>query len=94
MGEVDAETLKRNRDDLLALDDAPIAKYGRVTKVVSQLDAFFAVGPFIERNDLERFFQLVPELLGERDPALDLPREQWWMAQRGVYCPIFNAQCQ
>ena len=81
LGEVDAETLKRNRDDLLALDDAPIAKYGRVTKVVSQLDAFFAVGPFIERNDLERFFQLVPELLGERDPALDLPQEQWWMAQ-------------
>lgn len=81
LGEVDAGALNRIRDDLLALDDAPIAKYGRVTKVVSQLDAFFAVGPFIERTDLDRFFQLVPELLGERDPALDLPQEQRWMAQ-------------
>lgn len=81
LGEVDTGALKRIRDDLLALDDAPIAKYGPVTKVVSQLDAFFAVGPFIERTDLDRFFQLVPELLGERDPALDLPQEQWWMAQ-------------
>ncbi|MGD9477089.1 hypothetical protein [Shinella sp. G-2] len=75
----DGET-EHVRDNLLTLDDAPIAKYGNVNIVVSQLDALFAIGPYIERSDLERFFQLVPELLGERDPALDLPQDQWWMA--------------
>lgn len=75
----DGET-ERVRDELLTLDDAPLAKYGNVNVVVSQLDALFAVGPYIERIDLDRFFQLVPELLGERDPALDLPQDQWWMA--------------
>lgn len=75
----DGET-ERVRDALLTLDDAPIAKYGNVNVVVSQLDALFAIGPYIERTDLDRFFQLVPELLGERDPALDLPQDQWWMA--------------
>ncbi|WP_420961493.1 hypothetical protein [Brucella sp. IR073] len=75
----DGET-EHVRDTLLTLDDAPIAKYGNVNVVVSQLDALFAIGPYIELTDLDRFFQLVPELLGERDPALDLPQDQWWMA--------------
>jgi len=68
------------RDELLALNDAPIARYGHVNVVVSQIDALFAVGPYIDRDDLDRFFQLLPELLGDRDPALDLPQDQWYMA--------------
>lgn len=80
LGEFEDGEVKRNRDELLALDDAPIARYGNVTVVVSQLDALFAIGPYIDSDDLDRFFQLVPELLGDRDPALDLPRDQWWMA--------------
>ncbi|MBL3703209.1 hypothetical protein GI582_10965 [Sulfitobacter sp. BDSS02] len=68
------------RDELLALNDAPIARYGHVNVVVSQIDALFAVGPYINRDDLDRFFQLLPELLGDRDPALDLPQDQWYMA--------------
>ncbi|KJZ21860.1 XRE family transcriptional regulator [Tritonibacter mobilis] len=75
--EGEAETI---RDDLLALNDAPITRYGYVNVVVSQIDALFAVGQYIDRGDLDRFFQLLPELLGERDPALDLPQDQWYMA--------------
>ena len=80
LGQWNSGNAERFRDDLLKLDDAPITKYGNVTKVVSQLDALFAVGPFIERADLDRFFQLTEELFGERDPALDLPQDKWWMA--------------
>lgn len=80
LGELGEGDVERIRDDLLALNDAPIARYGNVNVVVSQLDALFAVGPYIEREGLDRFFQLVPELLGDRDPALDLPQDQWWMA--------------
>lgn len=80
LGELAKEDVERIRDDLLALDDAPIARYSHVNVVVSQLDALFAVGPYIEPEDLDRFFQLVPGLLGDRDPVLDLPQDQWWMA--------------
>jgi len=80
LGEFGDGEVERIRDQMLALNDAPIARYGNVNVVVSQLDALFAVGPYIEREDIDRFFQLVPELLGDRDPALDLPRDQWWMA--------------
>ena len=72
--------LQKIRDELLGYDDAPVAKFGNINVAVSQLDALFAVGPYIEKADIERFFQLVPELIGDRDPALDLPKEQWWMA--------------
>ncbi len=80
LGEFQDGEIERIRDELLTLDDAPIARYGHVNIVVSQLDALFAAGQYIEREDLDRFFQLVPELLGDRDPALDLPQDQWYMA--------------
>ena len=80
LGELGDREVERIRDELLALNDAPVARYGNINIVVSQLDALFAVGPFIGLDDLDRFFQLVPELLGDRDPVLDLPQDQWWMA--------------
>ncbi len=72
--------LHQERDRLLRLEDAPLARYGAVNVVVSQVDALFALGPFIRSQDLDRFFAVIPEVLGERDPALDLPRDEWWMA--------------
>ncbi len=80
IGELSSGEVLSVRDSLVAMNDAPIARYGNVNVVVSQLDALFSIGPFIEIDDLDRFFQLVPELLGDRDPALDLPQDQWWMA--------------
>lgn len=80
LGEFKEGEVLNIRDRLLSLDDAPIAKYGNVNIMVSQIDAIFAVAPYIGNAELDRFFQLVPELLGERDPALDLPADQWWMA--------------
>ena len=79
LGEIDENAIKPIRDDLLMLDDAPVSRYGDVNVVVSQLDALFALGPFIQSEDLERFFD-VAMLLGDRDPALDLPKDQWWKA--------------
>jgi hypothetical protein len=80
LGELKEGEVQQIRDRLLSLGDAPIAKYGNVNVVVSQRDAIFAVAPYIGQEELERFFQLIPELYGDRDPALDLPQEQWWMA--------------
>lgn len=61
-------------------EDAPLAQIGNVTVIVSQLDALFAVGPYIEPGDLENFFLLTADALGERDPKLDLPENEWWCA--------------
>ncbi|MBC6427664.1 MAG: hypothetical protein GDA55_00230 [Cellvibrionales bacterium] len=80
LGDIKSREVRSIRDELVALDDAPIARYGPVNVAVSQLDAIFAVGAYIKEEDLDRFFRLVPEILGDRDPALDLPEDQRWMA--------------
>ncbi|WP_150297011.1 hypothetical protein [Salipiger aestuarii] len=80
LGDFQDGELEKIRDELLSLNDAPITRYGNVNVVVSQIDALFAVGQYIDRDDLDHFFQLLPELLGDRDPALDLPQDQWYMA--------------
>lgn len=80
LGDFRADEVEPLRDELLALNDAPITRYGRLNVAVSQIDALFAVGPYIDQGDLDRFFQLLPELLGDRDPALDLPQDQWYLA--------------
>ena len=68
------------REELIALDDAPVARYGHVNVVVSQRAALFATGRYVETEDLDRFFELLPEVLSDRDPALDLPQDKWYMA--------------
>ena len=75
-----SDALQQDRDALLRLEDAPLARYGTVNLVVSQVDALFAIGPFIRTQDLDRFFEVALEVCGERDPALDLPRDEWWRA--------------
>ena len=51
------------REELIALDDAPVARYGHVNVVVSQRAALFATGRYVETEDLDRFFELLPEVL-------------------------------
>jgi len=65
---------------LLELEDAPLVKYQSGSLIVSRIDSLFAIGPYLKASDLDRFFELAPALISERDPALDLPRDQRWMA--------------
>ena len=65
---------------LLELEDAPLVKYQSGSLIVSRIDSLFAIGPYLETSDLDRFFELAPALISERDPALDLPSDQRWMA--------------
>lgn len=74
------EEVLRARSELSRGEDAPLAHIGNVTVTVSQIDALFAVGPHIEVRDLEHLFLLAAQALGERDPKLDLPEDEWWMA--------------
>ncbi|WP_341703316.1 hypothetical protein [Ferrovibrio sp.] len=74
------EQIEQDGAELLALDDAPIEAIGRYNRVVSQIDALFAIGRRISKSDLDRFFSVVERAISVRDPALDLPEEERWMA--------------
>jgi hypothetical protein len=69
-----ASTLASQADPLIARLDA-------VWTLVSAHDAWNLLAGRIHANDLAELDPIIQEVLGEVDPALDLPREErWWRA--------------
>ena len=60
--------------------DSPILKIGRWWRLVSPLDAWFALGQFITETDLQAFKTVILKVLGSINPALDLEPEKRWAA--------------
>ena len=60
--------------------DPPILKIGEIWRLTSPLDAFFALSPFLTKNDFEKLKKVSLKVLREIDPSLDLEPEKRWMA--------------
>lgn len=74
------EELERECLHLIQLEDAPLWSIGTYRGVVSKIDLLFAIAGSITPNDAERYFFLARLVLGEDDPALDLPESERWAA--------------
>jgi addiction module HigA family antidote len=74
------EMLEKHCHALNKLDDAPVWMVGSYRGLVAKIDALFAVNHWITVDDLRRFFDVAKLILGEHDPALDLPEEDRWLA--------------
>lgn len=74
------EILERYLLDLLRLNDSPVWSIGSYRGVISKIDSLFAIADSVTRADLDRFLKVAREVLGEDDPALDLPEEDRWAA--------------
>lgn len=72
--------IERNVGELENINDAPIWREGDYYGVVSQLDCFHAVSDQVTKEDLDKFFLVAEYVLSEDDPALDLDREERWLA--------------
>lgn len=79
-GDVPYEELERRIQELLALNDAPVWSIGGYRGVISKIDALFAIAKAITHADLTRYLDLAKVVLGEDDPALDLPEQDRWAA--------------
>lgn len=60
--------------------DPPILKIGEIWRLTSPLDAFFALSPFLIRDDFEKLKEVSLKVLREIAPSLDLDPEKRWMA--------------
>lgn len=78
LGQVDVGQLKRDVLDVLGLDDAPVLREGDLTVLSAPVDIWqLSIDQsIIDREVLARFQVEAIKVLGERDPALDLPPEQ------------------
>lgn len=60
--------------------DPPILKVGEVWRLTSHIDSFFALSPFLTKEDFENFKNISLKVLREINPALELEPEKRWMA--------------
>ena len=76
--------LEKECQHLLQLNDAPVWSIGGYRGIISKIDVLYAVAGAITEDDLKRYFSVARIVLGEDDPALDLPEgERWAAAIRG-----------
>ena len=65
---------------LLVSDDCPVWSVDQHRGVVSKFDGLFAIGRQMTSVDLRRFLAVAESVLSEADPAVELPRNQRWLA--------------
>lgn len=75
------EVLERRILELLPLNDSPVWSIGGYRGVISKIDSLFAIAGAVTRADLDRFLEVAATVLGEDDPALDLPEKDRWAAK-------------
>ena len=60
--------------------DPPLRRVGDVFELVSREDSWAQLARYVRRDDLDRFRQVVLDVLGVPDPQFDLPLEERWLA--------------
>ena len=78
------EEVDKHISELLALEDTPLWSEGDYRGVISRTDSIYGIARFINKTDLENFMFVAEIVLSERDPAIDLPKDDRWAA------PIYN----
>jgi hypothetical protein len=75
------EDVERDLMRLAQMDDSPVLQIGEVWKVKSPLEVLDFFGDRITRDQLDRYFTVVREILTDVDPELQVPEEQRYAAQ-------------
>jgi addiction module HigA family antidote len=79
-GDLSFEALERRVQELLQFNDSPVWSLGNYRGVISKIDSLFAIDGAVTLGDLNHFFDIAKIVLGEDDPALDLPEKDRWAA--------------
>ncbi len=80
LAEAPFEALEKRILNLLQLNDSPVWSIGEYRGVISKIDSLFAIASRVSKADLNRFLNVARTVLGEDDPALDLPEKDRWAA--------------
>ena len=80
LGNADFDVLEKNFRSLLSLEDSPVWLVARHQGVVSKIDSLFSIAYIFSKSDLDHFFEVAKDVLGESNPALELPEIQRYAA--------------
>lgn len=79
-GDIPFATIEKRVQELAKLNDTPVWSIGGYRGVISKIDLLFAIASAFTKDDLDRFLEMARIVLGEDDPALDLPEKDRWAA--------------
>lgn len=74
------DALEKRVQELMQLNDSPVWSLGNYRGVISKIDSLFAIAGAVTQSDIDHFFDIAKIVLGEDDPALDLPEKDRWAA--------------
>lgn len=74
------ESFSKKLSMCLHKSDSPLYKIGGLWRLVSPMDAWFALAPFLTEIDLKEFRSIVLKVFKSINPALGLKPEKRWMA--------------
>ena len=75
----------------VSVADAPLRHAGTTWKLASPFDAWFRLAHLLSRRDVDRFVEVVKEVLGETDPRFDMNSDERWFAGiRGRFSEILH----
>ena len=76
----DYETFSDSVSRWVGASDPPLHRVGDVFELVSREDSWAQLARYVRRDNLDRFRQVVLDVLGVPDPQFDLPLEERWRA--------------
>ena len=79
--EMDPGDIEKEIRKLCQLEDSPVWSVDTYRGVKSKIDALFAVSESVTESDIERFLQVAEIVLSEKNPELDFPEDEQWLAE-------------
>ena len=76
----DYEAFSDSLSQWVGASDPPLRRVGDVFELVSREDSWVQLARYVRRDDLDRFRQVVLDVLGIPDPQFDLPPKERWLA--------------
>ena len=80
LANADYDRVEEALTELLQVPEAPVWSIGKFRGATSKIDVMFATSQWVTKKHIEDFFFVAETVLSEDDPALDLPREDQWLA--------------
>ena len=91
----DYEAFSDSVSQWVGVSDPPLRRVGDVFELVSREDSWAQLVQYVRRDDLDRFRQVVLNVLGGPDPRFDLPLKDRWLAGvHGQVRPHSSGLCE
>jgi transcriptional regulator with XRE-family HTH domain len=74
----------------LRISDSPLMRAGSRLSLLSRDDSWFLLAPSVAADQLRRFEKVALEVLGENDPAYELPPNKRWQASLHKKVPRYS----